>query len=59
MTGENIMACNREDGDIYAGHDWTYGVGRLSAEPYRECRNCSRVEVYYLDDLELEREMGV
>lgn len=53
------MRCDRSDGSLYAGHRWSYGVGRRSLEPYRECDKCKRVELYYLDDLELEKEMGI
>jgi hypothetical protein len=51
--------CKQDDGSVYAGHDWHYGKARLSGEPYRCCETCSRVEIYYCDDLELERELGL
>jgi hypothetical protein len=58
MEGREV-ACDKENGSVYAGHQWYYGQGRRSGEPYRECKNCFRFEIYYLDDLELERELGL
>lgn len=51
--------CEKDNGSPYAGHTWRYGTAHFSGEPYRHCRKCERTEVYYLDDLELERELGL
>jgi hypothetical protein len=51
--------CDKDNGSVYAGHTWHYGTARLSGEPYRNCEQCDRIEIYYCDDLELERELGL
>ena len=45
--------------DAESQHDWIYDRLPRSGEPYRQCTICSRVEVYYLDDLIAEQEAGI
>ena len=50
--------CQPDEFGYISTHQWFYDRMRMSGEPYRECRRCNRIEVYYCDDLEAERAMG-
>jgi hypothetical protein len=51
--------CQPDEFGYITKHRWHYDRSTMSGVPYRQCRQCNRVEVYYLDDLEAERSAGV